>query len=67
MEENKQKYSYKDSGNVQRTIDLGDADFEFVQQDKNIHDVQFKTKPTTFLKDAFKRFYKKISLYLFTF
>jgi len=61
MEENKQKYSYKDSGNVQRTIDLGDADFEFVQQDKNIHDVQFKTKPTTFLKDAFKRFCKNKS------
>ena len=47
MEENKEKYSYKDSGNVQRTIDLGDSDFEFVQQDKNIHDVKFKTKPTT--------------------
>ncbi len=61
MEENKEKYSYKDSGNVQRTIDLGDSDFEFVQQDKNIHDVQFKTKPTTFLKDAFKRFCKNKS------
>ncbi len=61
MEDNKQKYSYKDSGNVQRTIDLGDADFKFVQQDKNIHDVQFKTKPTTFLKDAFKRFCKNKS------
>ena len=61
MEENKEKYSYKDSGNVQRTIDLGDSDFEFVQQDKNIHDVKFKTKPTTFLKDAFKRFCKNKS------
>ena len=52
----KETYSYKDSGNVQRVIELSDNDFEFVQKEKSIHDVKFKTKPTTFMKDAFKRF-----------
>ncbi len=59
--DNKETYSYKDSGNVQRVIELNDNDFEFVQQEKSIHDVKFKTKPTTFLKDAFKRFCKNKS------
>jgi hypothetical protein len=31
-------------------------DFKFVQLDKSIFDVKFQSKPTTFLKDAFKRF-----------
>lgn len=35
--------------------------FNFVQQDKTIHDVKFTTKPTTFLKDAIKRFRKSRS------
>ena len=42
----KETYSYKDSGNVQRVIELSDNDFEFVQKEKSIHDVKFKTKPT---------------------
>ena len=57
----KETYSYKDSGNVQRVIELSDNDFEFVQKEKSIHDVKFKTKPTTFMKDAFKRFCKNKS------
>ncbi len=35
--------------------------FTFVQQDKSIHDVKFNTKPTTFMKDAMKRFTKNHS------
>ncbi len=35
--------------------------FNFVQQDKSIHDVKFNTKPTTFMKDAMKRFTKNRS------
>src|SRR5574344_1679125 len=38
-----------------------DEDFVFVQQDKSIHDVKFDTKPTTFFKDALKRFAKNKS------
>lgn len=36
------------------------CDFEFVHHEKNdkIHDEEFKTKPTTFAKDALKRFVK---------
>lgn len=36
-------------------------DFKFVQMDKSIHDVKFDTKPTTFGKDAFRRFVKNKS------
>ncbi len=36
-------------------------DFSFVQLDKSIHDVKFKTKPTTYFKDALKRFVKSKS------
>lgn len=37
------------------------ADFELVQKDMKIHDKAFDTKPTTFLKDALKRFCKNKS------
>ena len=40
---------------------LTPADFEFVQRDDKIHDKAFDTKPTTFLKDAVKRFCKNKS------
>ena len=36
-------------------------DFKLVQQDKSIHDLKFTTKPTTFFKDAMKRFAKNKS------
>ena len=36
-------------------------DFSFVQNDSKIYDSKFDTKPTTFLKDAFKRFCKNKS------
>ena len=36
-------------------------DFEFAQQDASIHDQKFSTKPTTYFKDAMKRFVKNRS------
>ncbi len=41
--------------------DVDTQKFTFVQQDKKIHDVKFVTKPTTFMKDAMKRFAKNKS------
>lgn len=38
-----------------------DSGFVFVQQDKKIHDTKFTTRPTTFFKDAFRRFRKSKS------
>lgn len=40
---------------------LTQEDFEFVQRDNKIHDKAFDTKPTTFFKDAIKRFCKNKS------
>lgn len=40
---------------------VDDASFAFVNQDKKIHDVKFTTKPTTFFKDAMRRFAKNKS------
>ena len=41
--------------------ELDSSSFSFVQQDKKIHDTKFVTRPTTFLKDAFRRFRKSKS------
>lgn len=41
--------------------DVSSDDFKFVQQDKSIHDVKFNTKPTTFFRDAMRRFAKNKS------
>ncbi len=37
------------------------SDFEYVQLDSSIHETKFQTKPTTFFKDAMKRFAKNRS------
>lgn len=37
------------------------SDFSLCQQSKQIHDQKFETKPTTYFKDAFKRFCKNKS------
>ena len=42
-------------------VNLTQADFEFCQVDKKIHDTKFETKATTFAKDAFRRFCKNKS------
>ena len=40
---------------------ITDADFAFIQKDESIHDKKFQTRPTTFFKDAMKRFVKSRS------
>ena len=42
-------------------IKVTKEDFELVQKDQKIHDVKFESKPTTFWKDAFRRFCKNKS------
>jgi len=63
MENNNKKNSFKytDSFNSNREVEVCDDDFKFVQKDKSIHDLKFKDKPTTFLKDSLKRFVKNKS------
>lgn len=46
MEDNKTKFDFRDD------------DFVLVQQDKKVTDKKIETKPTTFFKDAMKRFRK---------
>ena len=41
-----------------RQVELHESDFKLVQHDKKIYDVKFKNKPTTFFKDALRRFVK---------
>ena len=48
----------KNIDNNQKDIKPTPGDFEFVQMDESIHDKKFDTKPTTYLKDALKRFLK---------
>lgn len=59
--ENKEKFTYVDSANIEREIEISDDDFKFVQKDSSIHDLKFDTKPTTFFKDAMRRFVKNKS------
>lgn len=40
---------------------INKKDFVLVQQDKEIHDLKFETKPTTYFKDAMRRFVKNKS------
>lgn len=40
---------------------ISDDSFVLIQQDKKLHDQNFTTKPTTFFKDALKRFSKNKS------
>lgn len=42
-------------------IKVTNEDFKLVQVDKKIHDTKFESKPTTFAKDAFRRFCKNKS------
>lgn len=55
------EYVYTDSSEVEHKIHIYDNSFDFAQKDKAIHDTKFLTKPTTFLKDAFRRFCKNKS------
>ena len=53
-----QNYSYIDSSNKSHDIVLNDESFTLKQKDQNIKDTKLKTKPTTFARDALKRFAK---------
>ena len=61
MDNEVKEFVYTDSSDVEHKIHIRSNSFEFAQKDKSIHDTKFKTKPTTFLKDAFKRFCKNKS------
>lgn len=61
MDKVEKEYIYTDSSDVEHKIHFHENSFDFAQKDKSIHDTKFLTKPTTFLKDAFKRFCKNKS------
>ena len=52
------KKVYDANGNE---VNISKESFTLCQVDKKIHDSKFETKPTTFAKDAFKRFCKNKS------
>ena len=54
-------FTYFDSEQKEHTIEITPEFFKQVNSDKKIHDVKFETKPTTFMKDAMKRFVKNKS------
>jgi oligopeptide transport system permease protein len=61
MENNKEKFTYEDDRHGQKTIEVTNDDFKFVQENSKISDEKLKSKPTTFFKDALKRFSKNKS------
>ena len=50
-----------DKKNVNEIPDIPAEKFKFVQQDKELHDQKFDTKPVGYFKDAFRRFRKNKS------
>lgn len=60
MEQNK-VFTYRDSKNVEHTISFESNDFVLSQANADIHDTKIKSKPTTFFKDALRRFVKNKS------
>ncbi len=60
MEQNK-VFTYRDSKNVEHTISFESNDFVLSQVNADIHDTKIKSKPTTFFKDALRRFVKNKS------
>jgi len=61
MEKNNTEFTYENSSKVEQTIVIDKDDFDLVQKDSRIHDTKLETKPTTFFKDAMKRFRKNKS------
>lgn len=57
----KQQYTYLDSKQISHTVEIGEDDLRLVQEHEIITDQKLQTKPTTFLKDALKRFAKNKS------
>lgn len=58
---NEKLFVYEDSKHVHHEIAIAPDDLAFVQKDKTISDEKFQSKPTTFLKDALRRFAKNRS------
>lgn len=54
-------YKYLDSRGIGHEIVIEENDFALVQKDKVLTDQKMQSKPTTFLKDALKRFAKNKS------
>lgn len=61
MENEKNLFTYVDSTHTEKTIEIQEGDFKLVQTDIKLHDEAMQSKPTTFIKDAFKRFAKNKS------
>ena len=59
--ENNKTFTYRDSKNVEHTITFDNGDFKLTQADQKIYDTKLKSKPTTFFKDAIRRFRKNKS------
>jgi oligopeptide transport system permease protein len=57
---NRHKERAQENAREENSINLSKAagDFEFVQLESSIYDQKFQTKPTTYFKDAVKRFFK---------
>ena len=55
------QFSYLDSKGLSHEVTLSAKDFEFVQRDAIITDQKIQSKPTTFFKDAIRRFRKNKS------
>ena len=56
-----EKFSYIDSQGFSHEIELSEKDFELVQRNTIITDQKIQSKPTTFFKDALRRFRKNKS------
>lgn len=54
-------FTYKDSKNVEHTISFKEDSFKLNQINTQLSDTKLKTKPTTFFKDAMRRFVKNKS------
>ena len=54
-------FTYRDSKNVEHTISFEEKDFALSQYDIKLSDEKMKSKPTTFFKDALRRFSKNKS------
>ena len=52
---------FNEAPQLQENFEIKKEDFVLVQADKKIHDKKLDTKPTTFFKDALKRFAKNKS------
>jgi ABC-type dipeptide/oligopeptide/nickel transport system permease subunit len=59
--EKSNSFTFVDEENENKTIALAPADFTLVHENKVLTDTKMKSKPTTFFKDAMKRFAKNKS------